>query len=107
MALLITFRNPHRQDEVLENAYLKVSDFFEVNAAMKTIFFGFKVFYSVEDRDGDSPARPIYEDNVFVSGDDYDTFFAESVLKQDGNSLKTQAYSYLKSTEKYAGAEDC
>lgn len=34
------------------------------------------------------------------------SYFDESVLKNDGVSMKTQAYTYLKTLEVYSGATD-
>lgn len=106
MALLVSFKNPHRQEEMLENAYLRVSDFFNVNEAIKEVEFSYKVYYSEADRDGDNPAKPIFDERVYISGIDYETYFAEEILREEGRSLKTQAYSYLKSLPLYEGCQD-
>ncbi len=107
MALKGQYQNPHRQDEILEDAYLKISECFTHDPFTRVHTTTWLMYYSEEDRDGDNPAKPIDSGSLIVQGEDFDTYFDEEVLKEAGRSIKTQEYTYLKTIQPYNTWQDC
>lgn len=48
----------------------------------------------------------IDEDEIFVGGADYTTYFADTVLDNPRTSPLSQGYAYLKTLAEFAGGED-
>lgn len=107
MALRGTTSNPHRLNESIVNAYARVLGNCRDIRDSRYHEFDVAIYYSEEDRDGDSPAQPVETKGYTISGDDYDIYFGEDVLKVAGNSTRTQQYAYLKTLPEWAGWVDC
>lgn len=90
-----------------EDAYFKVRDV-AFDLTRKRCEFQLSVYKDKTARDADkAKVKGVPTTTHFiVGGDDFDTYFAESVLATEDKTLIKQCYAYAKAQEDYDSAED-
>lgn len=90
-----------------KNAYFKIHEV-HYDLAARRCEFRLLVYKDKDARDsGKAKLKGVPGiTNFSIREEDFDTYFADSVLKEAGKSLMTQCYAYLKKHKDYESATD-
>ena len=83
------------------DAYTRVESVYVTNSSVEIQILIYHNAAARSKSDSSAMKQALVMENTTITGSDYDTYFADSVLKADTKSPVVQAYAWLKAQSNY------